>query len=103
MRFKIDWASLIAEVNLQFLLCFTSCLRAILREQAPGRLILILEGRFNGGLFALPVCGAYIWRGLFSEFYGSYCLSFKRPFISLFVHLKGTQNKQHCCSNGAVH
>ena len=30
-----------------------------------------MEGRFNGGFFALPVWGAYIWRGLFSEFYGS--------------------------------
>ena len=39
LRFKIDWASLIVEVNLQFLLCFTSCWRAILQEQAPGRLI----------------------------------------------------------------
>ena len=31
---------------------------------------LYLEGLFNGGFFALPVWGAYIWRGLFSEFYG---------------------------------
>ena len=37
---------------------------------------LYLEGRFNGGFFALRVWGAYIWRGLytwrglFSEFYG---------------------------------
>ena len=31
---------------------------------------LYLEGRFNGGFFALPDWGAYIWRGLFSEFYG---------------------------------
>ena len=31
---------------------------------------LYLEGRFNGGFFSLPVRGAYIWRGLFSEFYG---------------------------------
>ena len=53
---------------------------------------------FGGLLFG----GACTWRGLFSEFYGSYCLSFKRPFISLFVNLKGTKNKQHCCSNGAV-
>ena len=30
-----------------------------------------MEGRFNGGFFALPVWGAYIWRGLFSEFYGT--------------------------------
>ena len=32
-----------------------------------------MEGRFNGGFFALPVRGAYIWRGLFSEFYGICC------------------------------
>ena len=28
---------------------------------------LFLEGRFNGGFFALPVWGAYIWRGLYME------------------------------------
>ena len=28
---------------------------------------LYLEGRFNGGPFALPVWGAYIWRGLYME------------------------------------
>ena len=31
---------------------------------------LYLERRINGGFFALPAWGAYIWRGLFSEFYG---------------------------------
>ena len=38
----------------------------------PSKVLLALlnEGRFNGGFFALPVWGAYIWRGLFSEFYG---------------------------------
>ena len=50
LRFKIDWASLIFQV------------------QAPGG--LIFGGRFNGGFFALPFWGAYIWRGLFSECYG---------------------------------
>ena len=30
-----------------------------------------LKGRLNGGFFALRVWEAYIWRGLFSEFYGS--------------------------------
>ena len=30
-----------------------------------------MEGRFNGGFFAFTRLGAYIWRGLFSEFYGS--------------------------------
>ena len=37
-------------------------------QAAPGG--LHLEGQFNGGFFALQVWGAYIWRGLFSEFYG---------------------------------
>ena len=32
------------------------------------------EGRFNGGFFALQVYGTYIWRGLFSEFYGVFLL-----------------------------
>ena len=41
---------------------------------------LYLEGRFNGGFFALRVGGlifggAYTWRGLFSEFYGTLYLS----------------------------
>ena len=26
-----------------------------------------MEGRFNGGFFALQVWGAYIWRGLYME------------------------------------
>ena len=37
--FKIDWASLIVEVNLPFLLCFTLYLRAIFQVQAPRGLI----------------------------------------------------------------
>ena len=49
--------------------CFTLYLGAIFQVQAPGG--LYLEGRFNGGFFALPVWGTYIWRGLFSEFYGN--------------------------------
>ena len=55
-------------VNLPFLLCFTLYSRAIFQVKAPRG--LYLEGRFNGGCFTLPVWGAYIWRGLFSEFYG---------------------------------
>ena len=56
------------EVNVPFLLCFTLYLRAIFQVQAPGG--LYLEGQFNVEVFALPVWGAYTWRGLFSEFYG---------------------------------
>ena len=68
LHFKIDWASLIFGINLPFLLCFTLYLRAIFQIQTPGG--LIFGGGFNGGFFALPDWGAYIWRGLFSEFYG---------------------------------
>ena len=66
MRFKIDWVSLIFGNKITgFLLCFTLYLRAIFQVQAPGD--LYLERRFNGGFFALPVWGAYIWRGLYME------------------------------------
>ena len=43
-----------------------------IREQIPCTSPLgglYSEGRFNGGFFALRFWGAYIWRGLFSEFY----------------------------------
>ena len=76
----IGLASLL-EVNLPFLFCFTLYLRAIFQVQTPGG--LYLEGRFNGGLFALPVWGAYIWRGLFSEFYG---ISHERHHILTKLH-----------------
>ena len=70
---KLNGLAFYLEVNLPFLLCFTLYLRAIFQVQAPGG--LYLEGRFNGGFFALLVWRAYIWRGLytwrglFSEFY----------------------------------
>ena len=47
--------------------CFVLlCIRGqIPSTSPPGG--LYLEGRFNGGFFALPVWGAYIWRGLYME------------------------------------
>ena len=45
-----------------------------IREQIPCTSPLVglyLERRFNGGFFALRFWGAYVWRGLFSEFYGN--------------------------------
>ena len=44
-----------------------------------------MEGRFNGGFFALRVWGAYIWRGLFSEFYGILNLYIINSLGYLFV------------------
>ena len=42
---------------------------AISEYKSPGG--LYLEGRFIGGIFALRVWGAHIWRGLFSVFCGN--------------------------------
>ena len=75
LRLKIDWASLIVGSKFTVSLCFTLYLRAISKYKPRGA--CTLEGRFHGGVFALRVLGAYIWRGLymsglFSEFYGIY-------------------------------
>ena len=70
MRFKIDRASLIVGRKFTvFALFFLFVFEGNFQVQAPSGGIY-LEGQFNGGLFALRVRGAYIWRGLFSEFYG---------------------------------
>ena len=69
LRFKIDWASLIVGSKFTVLAVFYFVLEGILPSTSLQG-AYILEGRFNGGFFALPVWGAYIWRGLFPEFYG---------------------------------
>ena len=66
LRLKIDWASLIPGRKFTVFLCFTLYYRII----SKGGGGVYLEGRFNGRFFALRVWGAYIWRGLFLEFYG---------------------------------
>ena len=84
LRFKIDWASLtFGRKFTVFALYFTLYLRAISKYKSPGG--LYLEGRFNGGFFALQVWGAYTWRGLFSEFYGISIKCFRRFFPGLMI------------------
>ena len=73
--FKIDWASLIAGNEYTNFALFYYIFESYFPSTSP-RGAYILEGRFNGGFFALPVWGAYSWRGLFSEFYGIYFPSF---------------------------
>ena len=51
-----------------FLLCFTLLFEGNFPSTSPQG-GLYLEGQFNGGFFALPVWGPYIWTGLFLEFY----------------------------------
>ena len=69
MRFKIDRASLIVGSEFTVFALFYFVFEGNFQVQALGG-GLYLEGRFNGGFFALRVCGAYTRRGLFSEFYG---------------------------------
>ena len=66
--FKIDWASFIVGRKFTIFALFYFVFEGNFQVPAPGR-SLYLEGRFNGGFFALRVWGAYIWKGLFPEFY----------------------------------
>ena len=66
LRFKTDWASLIA---LPFLLCFALYLRQ-LPSTSPPEGAYIQRGDLTEGFLRYEFWGAYIWRGLFSEFYG---------------------------------
>ena len=64
MRFKVDWASLIVGSKLTVFALFYFVFEGNFPSTSPGG--LYLEGRFNGGFFALPVWGAYFW-GLYME------------------------------------
>ena len=67
MCFIIDWANLIAGRKFTVFALFYFVFEGNLQVQAPlGG--LYLEGRFNGGVFALRDWGAYIWRGLYTNF-----------------------------------
>ena len=67
MRFKIDWASLIVGSKFAVFALFYFGFEGNFPSTSPRRAYIILEGRFNGGCFALPVWGAYILRGLYIE------------------------------------
>ena len=72
LRFKIDWASLTVATKLTVFALFYFVLEGNFQVQSLGGGGGYLDGRFNGAFFALRVWGAYIWRGLFSEFYGKF-------------------------------
>ena len=78
MRFKIDWASLIVGSKFIVFALFYFVFEGNFPSTSPpgGGGGFYLEGRFSGGVFALPVWRAFIWRGLYmegliSEFYGT--------------------------------
>ena len=66
MRFKSDWASLIVGSKFTVFALFYFVFERTFPSTSP-RGGLYLEGRFNGGFFALLVWGAYIWRGLYMK------------------------------------
>ena len=79
MRFKIDWASLIVGRKFSiFALTFYFVFEGKFQVQAPppqGAYIRrgdLTEGFLHYDFGGLISGGAYIWRGLFSEFYGKY-------------------------------
>ena len=65
LRFKINWASLTVGRKFTFFALFFFVFEGNFPGTSPRG--LHLEGRFNGGFFALPVKGAYIWRDLYME------------------------------------
>ena len=66
MRFKIDWASLIAESKFTFFTLFYFVFEGNFPGTSP-RGAYIWRGDLTEGFFALPVWGAYIGRGLYME------------------------------------
>ena len=63
--FKIDGASLTVRMKFIGFALFYFVFEGNFQVQSPRS--LYLEGEFNRGFFALPVWGAYIWRGLYME------------------------------------
>ena len=73
MRFKTDRASLIVGRKFTVVALFYFVFEGNFQVQASprgGGGGLDLEGRFNGVFLSLRLWEAYIWRGLFLEFYG---------------------------------
>ena len=71
LRFKIDWASLIVGSKFTVFALFYFVFEGNFSSTSPRGLIFnggFLRYRFRGLIFG----GAYTWRGLFSEFYGTY-------------------------------
>ena len=62
LRFKIDWASLTVATKLTIFALFYFVLEGNFQVQSPGG--VYLDGRFNGGFFALRVWGSLYLEGL---------------------------------------
>ena len=67
MCLQIDWASLIAQSKFPVFALLYFVFESNFSSTSPAGAYIILEGRFKGKVFASPVWGAYIWRGLYME------------------------------------
>ena len=70
MRFKINWASLIAGRKFMVFALFYFVFESNFQVQAP-QAAYIWRGNLTEGFLHYEFGGPYIWRGLFSEFYGN--------------------------------
>ena len=120
MRFKIDWASVIAGSKFTVFALFYFVFEGNFPSTSPRGAYIwrgdLTEGflryRFGGLIFA----GAYTWRGLFSEFYGitknekdtmtmtmMFIISYRKPDFSaqqFFVTKCYPRKASHEDSNG---
>ena len=67
LRLKIDWANFIVGSKFTVFALFHFVFEGNFPSTSP--LGAYLEGRLSAGFCTLRVWGAYIWRGLFSEFF----------------------------------
>ena len=84
LRFKIDWASLIAGDKCAIFALFYYIFEGNFPSTSPWRAYIWrgdLQRVFCVWFGGLIFGGAYTWRGLFSEFYGNFQHS-KRNFVS---------------------
>ena len=81
MHFKTDWASLIVGSKFTIFALFYFVFEGNFSNTSPVGTYFWRDD-LTEGFFALPVWGACIWTGLFSEFYGIVMASrstYKRP------------------------
>ena len=83
LRFKTDWASLIVGSKFTVFALFYFVFESIFSSISPRGAYIwrgdLTEGFFSywSGIGGLIFGGAYTWRDLFSEFYGSFSSLFK--------------------------
>ena len=71
MRFKIGWTNLIVRSKFTIFALFYFVFEGNFPSTSPRR-AYVWRGDLTEGFLRYEFGGAYIWRGLFSEFYGMF-------------------------------